>query len=67
VTHVTGAKPLKTLNQDKGQAAAVAEVTARLARGEGSPLALEAIVAVSRATFAIQRSLETGHAAEVAE
>jgi predicted dehydrogenase len=60
VTRITGAKDLKTLNQDKGQATAVAEVVAAIHAGHPSPFALEELVAVSRATLAILGSARSG-------
>jgi polar amino acid transport system substrate-binding protein len=55
-----GARGVKGLNQDKGQAEAVARTLAALAAGEASPIPLAEIEAVSRATFAILESIETG-------
>ena len=60
VTEGHGAKGLKALNQDKGQAAAIERTLAALRAGEASPIPLEEIEAVSRATFAILESIETG-------
>jgi predicted dehydrogenase/threonine dehydrogenase-like Zn-dependent dehydrogenase len=50
----------RTLNQDKGQAAAVAEVLEAVRAGRPSPFRLEEITAVSKATFAILEFLHTG-------
>ena len=55
-----GARGVRGLNQDKGQAEAVARTLAALRAGESSPIALAEIEAVSRATFAILESIETG-------
>jgi polar amino acid transport system substrate-binding protein len=59
-TEVSGRKRLRTLNQDKGQAAAVAQVLDALRAGRPSPFSLAEIVAVSRATFAMLESAGTG-------
>jgi polar amino acid transport system substrate-binding protein len=64
-TRISGAKPLKTLSQDKGQASAVEETLACVRRAAPSPLALEEIAAVSRATFAILDSIRTGDAVRI--
>jgi polar amino acid transport system substrate-binding protein len=64
-TRVLGAKPFKTLNQDKGQATAVAEAIAAVKAGSPSPIPLEQIAAVSRATFAILESLRTGAVVDI--
>jgi predicted dehydrogenase len=61
-TRVSGARPRKTMNQDKGQASAVSETLAAVGRGAPSPFALEEIAAVSRATFAILESIRMGDA-----
>ncbi|MEE3331767.1 MAG: Gfo/Idh/MocA family oxidoreductase [Myxococcota bacterium] len=66
VTTGHGVSGLKTLNQDKGQEAAVAEVVAALRAGAPSPISLDDIEAVSLATFAILESIETGRVIEVA-
>jgi prepilin-type processing-associated H-X9-DG protein len=60
VTEGHGARGLRGLNQDKGQGEAVARTLAALRAGEASPIALAEIDAVSRATFAILESIETG-------
>jgi predicted dehydrogenase len=65
VTRLSGGKPLRTLNQDKGQANAVAETLAAVRRAAPSPLALEEIAGVSRATFAILASIRTGDAVRI--
>lgn len=61
-TEVVGGKATKTLNQDKGQATAVAEVLSALRQGKPSPLSLEEIVSVSRTTFAMLESARGGNA-----
>ncbi|MGE4606405.1 MAG: hypothetical protein AAEJ52_06660 [Myxococcota bacterium] len=59
-TVITGRKTLKTLNQDKGQSTAVAEVIAAVRSGGPSPFGLEELHGVSRATFAITESALSG-------
>jgi predicted dehydrogenase/threonine dehydrogenase-like Zn-dependent dehydrogenase len=56
---------VKTVNQDKGQADAVAAVVEAVRSGGPSPFRLDEIVAVSRATFAALESVRTGRAVEV--
>jgi predicted dehydrogenase/threonine dehydrogenase-like Zn-dependent dehydrogenase len=65
-TQLSGARALRTLNQDKGQAAAVAEVLAAVRQGRPSPFSLAELAGVSRACFALLASLESGRAEEVA-
>ena len=60
MTKIDGAADVKTMNQDKGQATAVAEVVAAVKEGKPSPFALDELVAVSRATLAILESARTG-------
>ena len=64
-TRISGARPLKTLSQDKGQATAVEETLAAVRRAAPSPFALEEIATVSRATFAILASIRTGDAVRI--
>ena len=64
-TRVAGGKATKTINQDKGQATAVAEVVAAVKRGEASPFTLEELYAVSDATFAAGRSIRSGRSEPV--
>jgi len=59
-TTITGRKTLKTLNQDKGQATAVAEVIEAVRRGAPSPFRLDELQGVSRTTFAIGESAHSG-------
>jgi len=66
VTEGHGARGVKGINQDKGQGEAVARTVAALRAGTGSPIPLAEVAAVSRATFAILESLETGAAVELA-
>jgi predicted dehydrogenase len=65
VTRVDGRRAHRTSDQDKGQAAAVAETLAAVRAGAASPIPLGEIAAVSRATFAALRSIRTGHVEEV--
>ena len=58
-TRILGAKPVKTLNVDKGQTTAVREVVDAVRAGGVSPLRLDEIVAVSRATFAVHEAVRT--------
>ena len=59
-TRLPGGKKFKTLNQEKGQRQAVAGVVAAVQSGAPSPISLEEITAVTRATFAIERSIRSG-------
>jgi predicted dehydrogenase/threonine dehydrogenase-like Zn-dependent dehydrogenase len=59
-TWISGSRRLRTLNQDKGQAAALAEVLAALRAGRPSPFALAQVAGVSHACFALLASLESG-------
>ena len=61
-TQVSGGRRLRTLNQDKGQAAAMAEVLAAVRAGGPSPLPLAHLSGVSNACFALLRSLASGNA-----
>ena len=68
-THIRGgprAGRVKTLNQDKGQRAAVAAVVDAVRGGRPSPFSLAEIVAVSRATAAILESARSGRPIELA-
>ncbi len=65
-TRIFGGRSVKTWNQDKGQATAVSETLRAVAAGEPSPIALEEIAAVSRATFAILEACERGLPVELA-
>ena len=65
-THVSGAPVLRTLNQDKGQVAALGEVLAALRDGRQSPFSLAHVAGVSHACFALLASLESGRAERVA-
>jgi predicted dehydrogenase len=66
VTRLSGARDIRTMNQDKGQAAAVAEVVEAVRAGRPSPFPLDELVAVSRATFAILESARTGRPVAIA-
>ena len=66
MTTVGGRRVVKTLNQDKGQEAAVAATLAAVLSGAASPIPLEEIAGVAEATFSIRRSLETCQMVEVA-
>ncbi len=59
VTRISGAKTLKTLNQDKGQATAIDETLSALRAGAPSPICIEEILAISQATFAAVDSMRT--------
>jgi predicted dehydrogenase/threonine dehydrogenase-like Zn-dependent dehydrogenase len=59
-TTLTGSKGLKTVNQDKGQATAVAEVIAAALAGDPSPFGLDELLGVSRTTFAMLESARSG-------
>ncbi len=61
-TELDGRRRLRTANQDKGQAAAVRGVIEALRAGQPSPLGLEEIAAVSRASFALLESAASGRA-----
>ena len=58
---------MRTLNQDKGQAAAVAAVVEAIRAGRTSPFSLAEIEAVSRTTFALLESAGSGQAVGIAE
>ena len=62
VTEGAGGKPYRTLNQDKGQAAALAATLDAVRSGGASPIPLDQIAGVSRATFAILESIASGQA-----
>jgi predicted dehydrogenase len=59
-TRIYGGRSVKTWNQDKGQATALAETLRAVAQGAPSPISLAEIAAVSRATFAILEACERG-------
>lgn len=66
-TRIFGGRTLRTTNQDKGQATAVAEVVEAVRRGAPSPIALEEIAGVTRATFAALESARRRVVVGVAE
>jgi predicted dehydrogenase len=59
-TRISGARGVRGLRQDKGQAAALAEVLRAVREGAPSPFRLDEIAAVSRTTFAMLESVATG-------
>jgi len=59
-TRVSGEPVLRTLNQDKGQATALAEVLAALRAGGPSPFPLASLAGVSHTCFALLASLASG-------
>ena len=65
-TEFSGRKPFKTLNQDKGQEAAVQAVIEAARQGEPSPFRLEEILAVTRVSFAIHESIRGGGPVDLA-
>jgi polar amino acid transport system substrate-binding protein len=64
-TRIFGGRSVKTWNQDKGQATAVAETLEAVRTGAPSPIPLAEIAAVSRTTFAIREACERGQAVEL--
>jgi polar amino acid transport system substrate-binding protein len=62
-TRIMGAKSsegVKNVNQDKGQAEALREVSRAVLKGTGSPFSIEELVDTSRVTFAILESIRSG-------
>jgi len=60
-TTISGQKKgVKTVNQDKGQATAVAEILTAVKRGERSPFGFVDLLGVSRSTFAMLESARSG-------
>jgi predicted dehydrogenase/threonine dehydrogenase-like Zn-dependent dehydrogenase len=55
-----GARPLRTTNQDKGQATAIREVLEAVRTRAPSPIPWAEVAAVSRATFALLASARSG-------
>jgi len=66
VTEFSGRRSFRTVSQDKGQQNEIHEVMDAVRHGRPSPLSLEAIVNVSRVTFAMLESASTGLPVEVA-
>jgi predicted dehydrogenase len=63
VTRISGGRRdsrHKTMNQDKGQATAIREVVDAVLSGGPSPFGLAELLAVTRATFAIEESIRSG-------
>jgi predicted dehydrogenase len=61
-TRLPGGNKHRTLNQDKGQAQAVAIAVDAVRNGKPSPFSLETLLAVSRATLRAAESARTGAA-----
>jgi predicted dehydrogenase/threonine dehydrogenase-like Zn-dependent dehydrogenase len=59
-TRILGRKGVKTLNQDKGQSTAVAEVIAAVRDGSPSPFGAEELYAATDASLAVGRSIRSG-------
>ena len=66
-TRVMGQRAFKTVNQDKGQHAAVREVIEACRTGAGSPIGLEELAATSATTFGMIESMRTGLAVDLTE
>jgi len=64
-TRLPDGRKVKTLNQDKGQAAAVKTVIEAVRIGARSPFALEELLLVSRATLRAAESNRTGRAVDL--
>jgi polar amino acid transport system substrate-binding protein len=64
-TRVLGQRAFKTVNQDKGQHAAVHAVIDAVKRGAGSPIDLEELAATSATTFGMLESMRTGLAVDL--
>ncbi|MAJ59749.1 MAG: hypothetical protein CBC48_07070 [bacterium TMED88] len=58
---------VRKMNQDKGQATALAETLAAIRKGEPSPISIEEILSVSETTFAILESQQSGRAIPIGE
>jgi predicted dehydrogenase/threonine dehydrogenase-like Zn-dependent dehydrogenase len=54
------ARGVRRLNQDKGQATAIAEVVDALTQGRAGPFDLEELLSTSHATFALVESIRSG-------
>lgn len=61
-----GGKPLRTLNQDKGQANAIQATLTALREGRPSPMSLADVLATSRTTFALLEAARSGRLIEPA-
>ena len=66
VTRLPGDKTFKTLNQDKGQEAAIDSVLGALRAGEPSPIPLSETIAVTLTTFRIIESIASNRLVHVA-
>ena len=64
-TRVVGGKSHRTLNQDKGQGAAISQFVAAYRANQSSPIDLASIENVSRTTFAIVESAHSGERVRV--
>jgi predicted dehydrogenase/threonine dehydrogenase-like Zn-dependent dehydrogenase len=64
--HGTSRGGIRKLNQDKGQATAIAEVIAAVRSGGPAPLSLDEIVSTSRVTFGILESKRSGLVVDLA-
>ena len=58
---------VRKMNQDKGQATALAETLTALRQGGPSPISMDEIVSVSETTFAILESQQSGRAISIGE
>jgi predicted dehydrogenase len=65
-TRIAGGTSTKTMNQDKGQQAAVKQVIDACRAGQPSPFSLEELAATSETTFAILESIRTGQVVDLA-
>jgi predicted dehydrogenase len=66
-TRVVGGASHKTLNQDKGQEAAIEHVIDAVRGGKPSPFTLLELAATSAATFAMEESMRSGQAVDLEE
>jgi hypothetical protein len=53
VTKLPGGRKVKGINQDKGQARAIAQTITAVSESKASPISIDEVVAVSRATASI--------------
>jgi predicted dehydrogenase/threonine dehydrogenase-like Zn-dependent dehydrogenase len=66
-TLLPGGKQLKTLNQDKGQSAAVKEIIEAVRSGTGSPFSLGDLLAISQATLRAADSAARGQSVQLGD
>ncbi len=66
-TKVVGGASSKTLNQDKGQEAAIEQVIAAVRSGGPSPFTLLELASTSAVTFAMEESMRSGQAVDLEE